>query len=162
MCATAPALCCCVCNCVTVQCTDMSLCVVVVQDSLLWGRSQEEACLEDDDPEGHFVRHNDPQRYSKLYVYLLLETIGAWVHVKALLLSVINLLKGPVTLKEVCLQLLQALYQVTYNLAQKMSVMLSLNADLWEDGDYHEMQRKSNPHWHSKKEVFLLSSEVLA
>jgi hypothetical protein len=24
------------------------------------------------------------------------------------------------------------------------------------------MQRKSNPHWHSKKEVFLLSSEVLA
>jgi hypothetical protein len=37
-----------------------------------------------------------------------------------------------------------------------------LNADLWEDGDYHEMQRKSNPHWHSKKEVFLLSSEVLA
>jgi hypothetical protein len=35
-----------------------------------------------------------------------------------------------------------------------MSVMLSFDRDLWEDEDYHEVQRQSNPHWHCKKEVY--------
>jgi hypothetical protein len=35
-----------------------------------------------------------------------------------------------------------------------MSVMLSFNHELWEDEEYHESQRQSNPHWRCKKEVY--------
>ena len=37
---------------------------------------------------------------------------------------------------------------------QHMSVMLSFNHELWEDEEYHESQRQSNPHWRCKKEVY--------
>lgn len=32
--------------------------------------------------------------------------------------------------------------------------MLSFNHELWEDEEYHESQRQSNPHWRRKKEVY--------
>jgi hypothetical protein len=37
-------------------------------------------------------------------------------------------------------------YEGAYDRKQRMSVMLSFNHALWDDEEYHEAQRLSNPH----------------
>lgn len=134
LCAAALAFISCLCLS-TVLSTDTSPRVVAERDDIVWSKEEEDNGPEDRDAsEGVFVQHEEPASYSALYVYFLVEIIGAWLHVKAVLPSAQNLKKGPHAVQADCQRLLRATYQGAYNRDQRMSVMLSFNAHLWEDG----------------------------
>jgi hypothetical protein len=120
----------------------------------VWRQEEEDKWPEHSDPQqGYFVQRGDAVPYSALYVYLILEIIGGWVHVKGMLPSGRDLSKGPASAKEHCELLLRTTYKGAYNREQKMSVMLSFDDALWDDEDYHAEKRTLNPYWQRKKEV---------
>ena len=114
---------------------------------ILWGKDEEEAWPENGDPEqGFFVNTQaETEPYSALYVHLVVQIISGWVHVNKMMPSPQQLKKQAVV-QEYCEKLLCMSYEGAYDRKQRMSVMLSFNHELWEDEEYHESQRQSNPH----------------
>jgi len=128
--------------------------VCSVRDRLLWGKEEEEAWPEEQDPEqGFFVKTPDAEPYSALYVHLVVQIMYGWVHLNKILPSPQHL-KTPTDAQKYCKKLLGMKYDGAYDRQQCMSVMLSFNHDLWEDEEYHAAKRESNPHWRRKKEVY--------
>jgi len=59
------------------------------RDTILWGKEEEEAWPEDQDPEtGFFVNtQEETEPYSALYVHLVVQIISGWVHVNKMMPS---------------------------------------------------------------------------
>ena len=120
----------------------------------MWGKEEEEAWPEGGDPEqGFFVKAPDAEPYSALYVHLVVQIISGWVHVNKMMPSA-KQMRNPAVVQDCCQKLVRMSYDGAYDRQQRMSVMLSFNDELWEDEEYHESQRQSNPHWRRKKEVY--------
>ena len=85
-------------------------------DKLVWTQSIEDKWEEDDDPEEAFVKREAGEPmvpYSELYMFLLMQTMGAWMHIRELpeLLPDVHVLqKGPLHTAEHCKSLLKATY----------------------------------------------------
>ena len=125
------------------------------RDTILWGKDEEEAWPEDRDPEqGFFVNTQaETEPYSALYVHLVVQIISGWVHVNKMMPSA-KQMRNQAVVQDYCQKLVRMSYDGAYDRQQRMSVMLSFNDELWEDEEYHESQRQSNPHWRRKKEVY--------
>ena len=99
--------------------------VCSVRDKLLWGKEEEEAWPEGQDPEqGFFVKTPDAEPYSALYVHLVVQIMYGWVHLNKLLPSPQHL-KTPTDAQKYCKKLLGMKYDGAYDRQQCMSVMLS-------------------------------------
>ncbi len=67
-------------------------------DKLVWTQSIEDNWEEEDDPEEAFVKREAGEPmvpYSELYMFLIMRTMGAWMHFREFLPDVHVLQKGP-------------------------------------------------------------------
>ena len=141
---------------------NVELCAVQL-DNLVWTQSIEGNWGEDDDPEEAFVKRGAGEPmvpYSELYMFLIMQTMGFWIHFRELLPDVHVLQKGPLHTAEHCKSLLKATYTSAYDPASKVSVMTHLNPKLYDDAEWHTLQQQANPHWALDKQVRAMQSHV--
>ncbi len=118
---------------------NVELCAVKL-DNLVWTQSIEGNWGEDDHPEEVFVKRGagGPMvPYSELYMFLIMQTMGFWIHFRELLPDVHVLQKGTLHTAEHCKSLLKATYTSAYDPASKVSVMTHLNPKLYDDRVTH-------------------------
>ena len=141
---------------------NVELCAVKL-DNLVWTQSIEGQWRVDDIPEEAFVKRSGGVPlvpYSELYMFLIMQTMGFWMHFRELLPDVHVLQKGPLHTAEHCKSLLKATYTMAYDPARKVSVMTHLNPKLYDDAEWHTLQQQANPHWALDKQVRVVQSHV--
>ena len=90
---------------------------------------------EDHDPDLAFVKPRIGAReaYSDLYMYLLMQTISRWPHVKAILPSGAELNKGPAHAETQCKKLVVTSYKAAFCPEHGISTMTLLDPKLYND-----------------------------
>jgi len=112
------------------------------RDDVTWTPEIEARFPEDHDPDKAFCKPHSGKRqpYSDLYMYLLMQTISRWPHVKAILPSGAELNKGPAYAETQCKKLVKASYEAAFNPQHGISTMTLLDPKLYKDKEWVHAQ----------------------
>lgn len=112
-----------------------------------------------DGKDGHFVDREPMLPYSDVYMHLLMTTISTWPYVKCILPTKADLSQGPLVAAQRCATLLTATYKAAYDPMHKISVMALLSPELYDDKNWHALQKVDNKYFDLKREVCNIRTE---